>query len=72
MCTKYQGWSDAEMILSLICLNLAGGDCISDIERLERDPGLRKLLLSFVMHGKRRSERRIWPRTKDRDACRQL
>jgi hypothetical protein len=37
--TKTQGWTDAEMILSLILLNLAGGDCISDIERLERDKG---------------------------------
>ncbi len=31
--TKARGWTDAEMILSLILLNLAGGDCISDIGR---------------------------------------
>ena len=35
--TKMRGWTDAEMILSLILLNLAGGDYISDIERLEQD-----------------------------------
>ncbi len=37
MKTKERGWTDAEMILSLVLLNLAGGDCISDIERLEQD-----------------------------------
>ena len=39
--TKIRGWTDAEMILSLILLNLAGGDCITDIDRLEKDAGLR-------------------------------
>ena len=43
--TKVRGWTDAEMILSLVLLNLAGGDCISDIERLENDSGLRTLLM---------------------------
>ena len=37
--TKMRGWTDAELILSLILLNLAGGDCISDIGRLEQDAG---------------------------------
>ena len=27
--TKMRGWTDAEMILSLVLSNLAGGDCIS-------------------------------------------
>ena len=42
--TKIRGWTYAQMILSLILLNLAGGDCITDIERLEKDAGLRSLL----------------------------
>lgn len=46
--TKIRGWADAEMILSLVLLNLAGGDCITDIERLERDAGLRTLLMQFA------------------------
>jgi len=56
--TKIRGWTDAEMILSLILLNLAGGDCISDIERLEQDAGFRTLLIQFATHGMKRIERR--------------
>ena len=57
---KRRGWSDAEMILSLILLNLAGGDCISDMERLEQDAGLRTLLMNFATHGMKRKERRAF------------
>lgn len=68
--TKMRGWTDAEMILSLVLLNLAGGDCISDIERLEEDPGLRRLLIQFSTHGMKRKERRAferrWRKTKSR------
>lgn len=68
--TKMQGWSDTEMILSLIFLNLAGGDCISDIERLEKDAGLRTLLMQFATHGMKRKERRAfekrWRKAKNR------
>lgn len=39
--SKTQGWRDLHVILSLILLNLAGGDCVDDIERLEQDEGLR-------------------------------
>ena len=56
--TKIRGWTDAEMVLSLILLNLTGGDCISDIERLEKDAGLRTLLMRFATHGMKRKERR--------------
>ena len=54
--TKMRGWTDAEMILSLILLNLAGGDCISDIDRLEQDAGLRTLLMQFAKHGMKRKK----------------
>jgi hypothetical protein len=60
MNTKTRGWTDAEMILSLLLLNLAGGDCISDIERLERDAGLRILLLRIATHGMKRAARRAY------------
>jgi hypothetical protein len=68
--TKMRGWTDAEMILSLILLNLAGGDCISDIDRLEKDAGLRTLLMQFAKHGMKRKERRAfekrWRKEKSR------
>ena len=70
MKTKERGWTDSEMILSLLLLNLAGGDCISDIERLERDAGLRILLLRIATHGMKRTERRAyekrWRKSKSR------
>ena len=40
-----QGWLDGQILLSLILLNLAGGDCPEDIERLENDKGLCKAMM---------------------------
>ena len=34
-----QGWMDRQMILSLVLLNLVGGDCVEDIDKLEADEG---------------------------------
>jgi len=34
-----QGWLDIQMVLAVIFLNLAGGDCVEDLERLECDSG---------------------------------
>jgi hypothetical protein len=30
-----QGWTDTQVILSLILLNLAGGDCVDDMKRMK-------------------------------------
>jgi len=35
-----QGWMDRHHVLSLILLNLAGGECVEDIRMLESDSGL--------------------------------
>ena len=58
MKTKSQGWTDQQIILSLILLNLAGGDCVEDIDRLEKDEGLSRLLLKVATHGMKRKKRR--------------
>lgn len=60
--TKSQGWSEVQIISSLILLNLAGGDCVDDIERLESDAGLRTLMLKFETQGMKRKERREYIR----------
>ena len=39
-----QGWLDIQMVLALIVLNLAGGDCVEDLERLEGDSGFAAVL----------------------------
>jgi hypothetical protein len=31
---KQQGWMDRQTLLSLIMMNLAGGDCVEDLRKL--------------------------------------
>ena len=49
-----QGWLDLQMIVALIVLNLAGGDGLEDLERLEQDAGFVQVM--------REVERRLLPR----------
>lgn len=53
-----QGWTDSQIIMSLILLNLAGGDCVADIDVLHDDPGLRAVIRNSAFYGKTRKERR--------------
>ena len=53
-----QGWTDAQMIMSLILLNIAGGECVDDLRVLEKDEGLGRVLRSAETHRMRRGERR--------------
>ncbi len=53
-----QGWTDRQIVLSLILLNLAGGDCVEDIEKLEADEGFCRVLRRAEDQGMRRKERR--------------
>jgi hypothetical protein len=55
---KEQGWTDAQIIMSLILLNIAGGDCIDDLRILEGDEGLVKVLRRVGFTGHPRKERR--------------
>ena len=60
--TRSQGWSDVQVVLSLILLNIAGGDCVDDIERLQQDQGLSTLLLAIETDGMSRKDRRAYER----------
>src|SRR5450631_4272962 len=53
-----QGWSDAQVLMSLILLNLAGGDCVDDLSMLQGDPGFAELMYRVETHGMARRERR--------------
>ena len=53
-----QGWTDSQIITSLILLNLAGGESVMDLEVLEKDAGLCRVLRDAETHGMRRRERR--------------
>ncbi len=55
---REQGWSDEQAVLSLVLLNLAGGDCVEDIKILEKDEGFCKILGRVETRGMRRQERR--------------
>ena len=56
------GWTDAQTVISLVLLNLAGGESVDDLRLLEKDEGLSRLLWSEQTHGLRRRERRAWER----------
>ena len=53
-----QGWTDSEVVMSLILLNLAGGECVEDLNRLEGDEGFCRILEKVGKYGLKRKERR--------------
>ncbi len=65
-----QGWLDVQMLMSALSLNLAGGDCVGDLERLEQDSGftsvLRSAERSFLSRRERREMGLRWRRERGR------
>ena len=65
-----QGWSDRQMVSALVLLNLAGGEGLDDLGRLEADGGLCRLVRAAEAHGRsrrqRRAEARRWRRQRSR------
>jgi hypothetical protein len=65
-----QGWTDSEVVMSLIMLNLAGGDCVEDVDRLQADEGFCRILRKAQVHGLGRKQRRAirgrWRKEKKR------
>lgn len=65
-----QGWLDAQMVLALVFLNLAGGDCVEDIERLEADGGFVAVLggieRELLSRAERRGLKKRWRRDRQR------
>jgi len=55
-----QGWTDSEIILSLVLMNLAGGECVEDLGKLESDEGFCQTLSHtyLKLSGMKRKERR--------------
>jgi hypothetical protein len=53
-----QGWSDVQTVMSLVMLNLAGGEGLSDLDVLAGDEGFGRILREFEGFGKSRKERR--------------
>lgn len=59
VCSEDQGWSDEQMVLALVCLNLAGGECVDDLRMLEADRGLGRLLRLAEQHHLTGAQRRL-------------
>jgi hypothetical protein len=62
MQVKEQGWTDEQSILSLVLLNLAGGDAVDDLKVLEKDKGFRTVLDRIETKGLTRTQRRAQER----------
>ncbi len=55
---KTQGWSDASMVESLVLLNIAGGESVEDLERLEADEGFVRCLKKLTRRERRKMARK--------------
>ena len=53
-----QGWTDSQIVNSLILLNLAGGESVSDLDVLDKDEGFGRVLREMETHEMGRRERR--------------
>lgn len=65
-----QGFSDGQMVMAGVLLNLAGGDCVDDLAGLEADEGFARLLrrveLRHLPRYERRQHERRWRRKRER------
>ena len=65
-----QSWSNAQVVISFVLLNLAGGDCVDDLKILEADEGFCTILRKAETHGLRRKVSRAlekrWRKEKKR------
>lgn len=57
-----QGWTDRQVGMALVLLNLAGGDCVGDLRTLEADEGFCRVLQRTELAGLPRRERRATER----------
>ena len=55
---KIHGWTDEQVVMSLILLNLAGGESVDDLRILEADDGFCRILRRIELKGMKRKERR--------------
>ena len=57
-----QGWTDTQIVLGIVILNIAGGSKVSDLKTLEADSGFCEILRKSELHGLRRKVRRALER----------
>jgi hypothetical protein len=59
---RERGWTDSQVVTSLVLLNLAGGNCVDDLDILEADEGFCRVLRRTYMEGMPRKVRRALER----------
>ena len=69
---KQRGWTDAQMVLSLMLLNIAGGDCVEDLGKVQKDEGFCRILRRVEQQGMKRAERREIERRWRKERCRSV
>jgi hypothetical protein len=47
-----QGWRDFYFLLTLMLLNISGGDCVDDVKLMEKDDGLCRIMKNLELRGK--------------------
>jgi len=65
-----QGWTDSQILMSLVLLNIAGGNCVEDLKTLEADEGFGRILRRSEHWGLSRRERREMERRWRKERCR--
>jgi len=53
-----QGWTAAQLVTHAVLVNLAGGDCVDDLERLSADAGFGEVVRRVECAGMTRQQRR--------------
>ena len=62
-------WQNSDTVLSLILLNLAGGDHVEDLRIMEKDAGFCHFLKKLSTFGLRKSERVVLVKNRKQQAC---
>ena len=60
--SEFNGWSHSDVVLSLVMLNLAGGDCVEDLDQLNVDLGFSKIMELVHQHDISRQQKRLLKR----------
>lgn len=67
---RTQGWTDVQVVMPLVLLNVAGGDGVDDLRILEGDEGFVRVLRRVELHGVarrvRRGQERRWRKQRRR------
>lgn len=67
-----RGWTDSQVVTSLVLLNLAGGDCVDDLDILEADEGFCRVLRRTYMQGLSRQARHALERRRVKEGRRSV